>query len=225
MPIYGVRMQMRIGKIIPIAISLLILLSISQANGQYSQSTSPGAVAASRVVPLTIKIVLLGFSSTDLNSSYLTSGINSIPVKYQQVLQGPINTGVMFNFTYQYVYEKANSTLVQSFVKYLNSTVKEQDTFPGQPPPGFANPALNNSGTRVNHVQNYFYDASKVENWLGSNQTLFGTVPIPGYTLFIADLNKTIPSLSYQQYQAYNTKCPTVCANNETAQAHYYNQT
>jgi hypothetical protein len=204
---------------------MLIILSTSQANGQYSQSSSPGAVAASRVVPLTIKVVLLGFSSTDLNSSYLTSGINSIPVKYQQILQGPINTGVMYNFTYQYLYERLNSTLVQSFVQYLNSIAKKEDTFPGQPPPGFANPALNNSGTRVNHVQNYFYDASMAENWLASNQTRFGTVPIPGYTLFIADLNKTIPSLSYHQYQAYNTKCPVVCANNETAQAHYYNRT
>jgi hypothetical protein len=216
---------MKIARIHLIAVSILILLSISQTNGQYSQSSSPGAVAASRVVPLTIRVVLLGFSSTDLNSSYLTSGIDSIPVKYQQVLQGPINTGVMYNFTYQYVYERVNSTLVQSFVQYLNSIAKKEDTFPGQPPPGFANPALNNSGNRVNHVQNYFYDASKVENWLASNQTLFGTVPIPGYTLFIADLNKTIPSLSYQQYQAYNTKCPIVCANNETAQAHYYNRT
>src|SRR5438128_12545701 len=133
---------MRIAKAQVLTISLLILLSISQANGQYSQSTSPGAVAASRVVPLTIKIVLLGFSSTDLNSSYLTSGINSIPIKYQQVLQGPINTGVMFNFTYQYVYEKANSTLVQSFARYLNSTVKEQYTLPGQLVSGLYNPAL-----------------------------------------------------------------------------------
>src|SRR5207245_213570 len=199
---------MRIAKAQVLTIFLLTLLSVSQANGQYSQSNSPGAVAASRVVPLTIKIVLLGFSITDLNSSYLTSGINSIPVKYQQVLQGPINTGVMFNFTYQYVYERPNSTLVQSFAKYLNSTVKEQDTFPGQPPPGFANPALNNTGTRVNRVQNYFYDASKVENWLTSNQTLFGTAPTAGYTFFISDLKATTPSLSYQQYQAYNTKCP-----------------
>src|SRR2546422_11468725 len=149
MPIRGVRMQMRIGKISPIAISLLILLSISQANGQYSQSTSPGAVAASRVVPLAIKVVLLGFSSTDLNSSYLTSGISSIPVKYQQVLQGPINTGVMYNFTYQYVYEAANSTLVQSFARYVNSTGKERDTVPGTPPPFFGNPALNKTSTKV----------------------------------------------------------------------------
>src|SRR5437867_787364 len=216
---------MRITRIRLLAVSILILLAISQTNAQYSQSSSPGAVAASRVVPLTIKVVLLGFSSSDLNSSYLTSGIDSIPVKYQQVLQGPINTGVMYNFTYQYVYEKVNSTLVQSLVQYLNSIAKKEDTFPGQPPSGFANPAFNNTGYRVNHVENYFYDATKVENWLASNQTLYGTIPIPGYTLFIADLNKTIPSLSYQQYQAYNTKCPIVCANSVTAQAHYYNQT
>src|SRR5207245_9064112 len=147
-------------------------------------TNSPGAVSASRLTPLTIKIVLLGFSTTDLNSSYLTSGINSIPVKYQQVLQGPINTGVMFNFTYQYTYEKPNSTLVQSFAQYLNSIGKEQDTVPGQLVSGLYNPALNNSGTRVNPVQNYFYDATKVENWLTSNQPLFGTLPTPRYTLF-----------------------------------------
>ena len=204
---------------------LLILLSLSQVNGQYSQSSSPGAVASSRVVPLTIKIVLLGFSSTDLNSSYLTSGINQIPVKYQQVLQGPINTGVMFNFTYQYVYEKPNSNLVQSFVQYLNSIVREQDTVPGQTISRLSNPALNNTGTRVSLVHNYFYDAGKVENWLTSNQTLFGAVPTAGYTLFIADLSSSIPSFSYKEYQAYNTKCPAVCTTSQTATAHYYNRT
>jgi len=216
---------MRVGKIRLLAISILILLSISQANAQYSQSSSPGAVASSRVVPLTVKIVMLGFSNTDLNASYLTSGINSIPVKYQQVLQGPINTGVMFSFTYQYVYERANSTLVQSFAQYLNSIGMKQDTVPGQLFSGLYNPALNNTGTRVNRVQNYFYDASKVENWLTANQTLFGIVPTPGYTLFIADLSATVPSLSYQQYQAYNTKCPAVCTSNVTAKTHYYNRT
>src|SRR3989454_4554975 len=215
---------MRMGTIRFLAISLFILLSISQANGQYSQSNSPGAVAASRVVPLTIKVVLLGFSNTDLNSSYLTSGINSIPVKYQQVLQGPINTGVMYNFTYQYVYEEASSALVQSFARYVNSTGKEQDTVPGTPPPFFGNPALNKTSTKVSLVQNYFYDANKVENWLISNQTLFGAIPNPGYTLFISDLNRTIiPSLSFQQYQVAITKCS--CNSTMAVQAHYYNRT
>src|SRR5436309_2913209 len=215
---------MRITKVRLLAVSILILLLISQTNAQYSQSSSPGAVAASRVVPLTIKVVLLGFSSTDLNSSYLTSGIDSIPVKYQQALQGPINTGVMYSFTYQYVYEAASSNLVQSFARYVNSTGKEEDTVPGTPPPFFGNPALNKTGTKVSLVHNYFYDAGKVEKWLMSNQTLFGTIPNPGYTLFIANLNRTIiPSLSYLQYQAYTTNCP--CSTTLEADAHYYNQT
>jgi hypothetical protein len=215
---------MRVGRIRLLAISILILLSISQANAQYSQSGSPGAAAASRLVPLTIKIVLLGFSSTDLNSSYLTSGINSIPVKYQQILQGPINTGVVYNFTYLYVYEAASSSLFQSFVKYVNSTGKEQDTLPGTPSPTFSNPAFNKTGTQVSLVHNYFYDADKVESWLLSNQTLFGAIPIPGYTLFISNLSGTsIPSLSYQQYQAYNTNCP--CNTTLAARPHYYHRT
>jgi hypothetical protein len=207
----------------PLVVFILIILFLSQANGQYSQSGSPASTAASRIVPLTIKIVLLGYSSGELNSSYLTSGINSIPVKYQQVLQGPVNTGILFNFTYQYVYEGVTTTPYQRFVQYLNSIVKEQDTAPGPLTNGFRNPAFNATNREVNSTWNYFYDASRVENWLLSNQTLFGTVPSRGYTLFLADLHNSIPSLTYSQYQAYNTQCP--CTSFVTAQAHYYNRT
>ncbi len=206
-----------------LAALLVLMLCVSQAYGQYSQARSPAAVAASRVVPLTIKIVLLGYSSTDLNSSYLTNGINSIPVKYQQVLQGPVNTGVMFNFTYQYVYESISSTPYLEFVQYLNSIAKEQDTVPGPLANSFRNPAFNATGRQVNAIQNYFLDADKVESWLSSNQTLFGNIPVPGYTLFLADLHTSLPSLTYAQYQAYNTKCP--CSTYTLAQAHYYNRT
>jgi hypothetical protein len=192
--------------------------------GQYGSSNSPGAAASTRVVPLTIKIVLLGFSSTDLNSSYLTRGINSIPVKYQQILQGPINTGVLFNFTYQFIYESPNSSLVQGFSQYLSSIGKQQNTVPGTTVAGLQNPAINNASSRVNLVQNYFYDASKAENWLSSNQTMFGSVPQPGYTLFIADLEKTLPSFTFAEYQASNTYCPVSCLT-VTAHPHYYNRT
>src|SRR5436309_13723468 len=122
------------------------------------------------------------------------------------------------------MYESASSNLVQSFARYVNSTGKDEDTVPGTPPPFFGNPALNKTGTKVSLVHNYFYDAGKVEKWLMSNQTLFGTIPNPGYTLFIANLNRTIiPSLSYLQYQAYTTNCP--CSTTLEADAHYYNQT
>jgi hypothetical protein len=105
--------------------------------------------------------------------------------------------------------------------------MKEHDTIPGRgttSPPGF-NPALNNTNTRVGLVQNYFYNATRVEDWIDSNQTLFGSAPLPGYTLLIADLHNLLPSLSYTQYQAYTMSCPAICPNPTTAQPHYYNRT
>jgi hypothetical protein len=133
----------------------------------------------------------------------------------------------VYNFTYQYVYEPSNSSLVTRFASFLNSIMKEHDTIPGRgttSPPGF-NPALNNTNTRVGLVQNYFYNATRVEDWIDSNQTLFGSAPLPGYTLLIADLHNLLPSLSYTQYQAYTMSCPAICPNPTTAQPHYYNRT
>jgi hypothetical protein len=212
---------MKIGRVQFLVIFILVLLSISQANGQYSQSGSPVSVAASRVVPLTIRIVMLGFANTDVNSSYLTSGIDQIPVKYQQILTGPINSGVMFNFTYQYLYENPSSNIVQSFVTYLTSIGTTRDTTPGQA--GFTNLAFNRPGSEVNHAHNTFYNATLVESWL-SNQTQIGPAPVAGYTLFIADLHNQLPSMTYSDYVAYNTPCSGLCIPNVVPNPHYYNR-
>src|SRR5437899_3199080 len=162
---------------------------------------------------------MLGFASTDLNSSYLTSGIDQIPVKYQQILQGPINSGVMFNFTYQYLYESPSSSVVQNFVTYLTTIGTTKDTTPGQA--GFTNLAFNRPGSEVNHVHNTFYNTTLVEGWL-SNQTQIGPAPIAGYTLFIADLHNQLPSMTYSDYVAYNTPCSALC--NVVPNPHYYNR-
>src|SRR5437867_12154154 len=162
---------------------------------------------------------MLGFASTDLNSSYLTSGIDQIPVKYQQILQGPINTGVMFNFTYQYLYESPSSSIVQNLVTYLTTIGTTKDTTPGQA--GFTNLAFNRPGSEINHVHNTFYNATLVEGWL-SNQTQIGPAPIAGYTLFIADLHNQLASMTYSDYVAYNTACSALC--NVVVNPHYYNR-
>jgi hypothetical protein len=211
----------RLRKSCLLALAILVILSISVAHAQYSQSGSPVAVASSRVVPLTIRIVMLGFASNDLNSSYLTSGIDQIPVKYQQILQGPINTGVMFNFTYQYLYESPSSSIVQSFVTYLTSIGTTKDTTPGQP--GFNNLAFARPGSQVTHVHNTFYNATLVESWL-SNQTQIGAAPVAGYTLFIADLHNQLPSMKYSDSVAYNTPCSGLCIPNIVPNPHYYNR-
>jgi len=213
--------SVRIRKSYLLALAILVTLSISQVHGQYSQSGSPASVASSRVVPLTIRIVMLGFASTDLNSSYLTSGIDQIPVKYQQILQGPINSGVMFNFTYQYLYESPSSSVVQNFVTYLTTIGTTKDTTPGQA--GFTNLAFNRPASEVNHVHNTFYNATLVEGWL-SNQTQIGLAPIAGYTLFMADLHNQLPSMTYSDYVAYNMPCSGLCIPNVVPNPHYYNR-
>src|SRR5207249_10276571 len=142
-----------------------------------------------------------------------------IPVKYQQILQGPINSGVMFNFTYQYLYESPSSSFVQNFVTNLTAIGTTKDTTPGQA--GFTNLAFNRPGSEVNHVHNTFYNATLVEGWL-SNQTQIGPAPVAGYTLFIADLHNQLPSMTYSDYGADNTPCSALC--NVVAYPHYDNR-
>src|SRR5260370_28442511 len=127
-------------------------------------------------------------------------------MEYQGIRGGPLNTGVNFNFRYQLVF--ADNSTVNKFAQYLLSIQKAQDTPPSPSTPyGLANPYFTNSST-LYVAHNYFYDADKVESWLGSNMTLFGGNPASGYTLFVADLSCfRVPSFTYSAYQAYTLNC------------------
>src|SRR5437773_1601527 len=184
---------------------LIIALSLSSIPAGHSQApiiiTEQG-FGLNRSSPLTIKIVFLGIIENDLNSTYLMSNVTLPTLKYQTILAGPLNTGVVYNFRYQVVY--ADNSTVTSFAQYLRSIQKNETTTGAS---AFINPYFTNSTTLL-QARNVFYDADKVESWLASNMTLFGGNPVPGYTLFIADLhNFTIPSFTYSQYQAYNLRC------------------
>jgi hypothetical protein len=215
---------MRLSLMLPIA--LIIILSVVQFPTVHSQSPqliSEQGYGLNRSASLTIKIVFLGINSTELNSTYLKSSVTVPPLKYQAILAGPLNTGVIFNFNYQLVF--ADNSNVTKFAQYLSSIQKEEDTT-SRPssPSGLVNPYFTNSST-LSLAKNYFYDADKVESWLASNMTLFGSNPVSGYTLFVADLHGFgIPSFTYSQYQAYNhcTSCPPPSA---IVQTHYYNRT
>lgn len=174
---------------------------------------------------MTIKLVFLGINSSQIDGSYLVSDLNVPKVKYQSVLQGSVNTGVLFTFNYQTIF--ANSSVVSSFVSYLNSSGIPEIHNRSQVSPTF-NPYFQNATSGISSVHNVFYDASKVENYFASNLDFFGTAPIPGYTLFIADLHgfgSRVPSFNYTQYQ--QDKCVGVspCTPQYTATVHYYNRT
>jgi hypothetical protein len=205
---------------------IVLLVSISQVQAQVAYSGQSAAVAlgGSRTVPLTIKIVFIGFLPTDINTTYLKSRINLPDQKPQAVLASSQTTGaVNFNFTYQPVF--ATGADLTNLAIYMTSIQKSVVTAAG--PPGTTNPPqnpyFNDSTTNIGTVDNVFYDANKVESWL--NNQSYAANPVPGYTLFIADLHAQLPSLSYTEYQAYH--CKPNCNNPRTvtAQVHYYNTT
>ncbi len=214
---------MRLVQVLPVA--LVVLLSIVQFPPVHSQSPqliNEQGFGLNRSASLTIKIVFLGITPGELNSTYLKSSVSVPPLKYQAILAGPLNTGVIFNFNYQLTF--ADNSTTTKFVQYLRSIEKQEDTAP-RPilPSGLVNPYFTNSST-LSVARNYFYDADKVESWLGSNMTLFGASPASGYALFVADLHSfAIPSFNYTEYQNYIAICRPCRAH--PVDAHYYNRT
>ena len=209
-----------------VSVALMVLLSLVQflpAHSQSPQLINEQGFGLNRSASLTIKIVFLGITPSELNSTYLESSVSVPPLKYQAILAGPLNTGVIFNFSYQLVF--ADNSTVNKFAQYLSSIQKAQDTPPSPNTPyGLANPYFTNSST-LSVAHNYFYDADKVESWLGSNMTLFGGNPVSGYTLFVADLSGfSVPSFTYSEYQAYTLDC-RICPLPSAVSAHYYNRT
>src|SRR5437867_126497 len=89
------------------------------------------------------------------------------------------------------------SGLAQAQVANITSTSKTVSCAAG--PQGSTNPSqtpsFNSSSTNIGNVANTFYDANKVDALLNSEQG-FGSTPLPGYTLFVADLHPHLPSLT-----------------------------
>src|SRR3989441_468858 len=214
---------MRFSLVLPIA--LILLLSVVQFPAVHS--TSPQLITEqgfglNRSASLTINIVFIRITPTELNSTYLKSSVSVPPLKYQAILAGPLNTGAIFNFNYELTF--ADNSTVTEFARYLLSIRKQEDTPPiPSSPSGLVNPYFTNSST-LSVAHNYFYDADRVESWLGSNMTLFGGNPASGYTLFVADLSGLgVPSFQYTEYQNYVAQCRPCLPQPVTA--HYYNRT
>src|SRR3972149_7427985 len=135
--------------------------------GQYSTSLPVSTVGFSgtREVPLNVKVVLIGLSSSDVNSTYLTAKINVPSIKPQTILAGAQGAGVNYNFNYQVSF--ANNTTVNDFVTFLGG-IELAETY-NLTARDFRNPYFDNSTTQISNVTNTFYDASRVENWFASS--------------------------------------------------------
>jgi len=155
---------------IAIPILVILLSGLAQVQGAYTGSpTASTSITGARTVPLTIKIVLIGFQSTDINTTYLVSRINIPDQKQQGVLASSQSMGsVTFNFMYQPVF--ADASTVSNLVANITSMSRPVNTSAG--PQGSTNPSqnpyFNSSSTNVGTVANTFYDANKVEAFLNT---------------------------------------------------------
>src|SRR5438445_3490086 len=112
-------------------VATYMILTVDQfptVNSQSPQIIAQQGFGLNRSASLSVKIVILRITPADLNSTYLTSNVTLPALKYQNILAGPLNTGVIYNFHYQLVF--ANASATTKFANYLMSIQKEEITPP-----------------------------------------------------------------------------------------------
>src|SRR5437773_8422273 len=113
--------------LLPVAtILILAVVQFPAVNSQSPQLIAQQGFGLNRSASLSVKIVFLGITPADLNSTYLTSNVTLPALKYQNIIAGPLNTGVIYNFHYQLVF--ANASTTTKFANYLMSIQKEEIT-------------------------------------------------------------------------------------------------
>jgi len=180
---------------------LIVILLISFA-GLTSNATmqilgaqgamTEASVIATRTVPLSIKIVFIGFNQSTVNTTYLLWKENIPFRRVNQILTGPKDTGVVFELSYHFVFASPH------FEKELVTFLRKIEVSKKMLNPWF--------GVQTDNV---LYDANRLEDWLYENQELYEGFPPDGYTFFMANLTQ-LPSVTYDQIgRPWLRKAPT----------------
>ncbi len=195
----------------------IILGTIPICASQSTSDTQPYSTAH-RNVPINVKIVFIGIDQNLIDKEYMTW--NNPHYRYQSYLIPGINTNVIFNLNYDYVF--ATPQFENEFTAYLSSIARVEKhsnvmwnlTYFGID----ETPSLNYTNFRTTTL-NTFYSADDVENWLIDHTNEYGGSPSDGYTLIITDLSSKVPSMTADQYQTLMKK------GTADATPHYYNKT
>jgi len=184
-----------------VLVAALLLLTFFSSCFSFCSAQPPETrshIISTRQVALTIRVVFIGFDSATLDVPYLKF---NVPSQKSQLFLGPrVNTNVLFQFAYEYVF--TDSDFKRSLVGYLSSIARDERSW---------NPFF---GTEV---ENTFFAAEKVEDWLFEHSSLFGGFPLNGYTLIVMNLHEGVPSVMTQQYD------PQTNVVKVTPTPHYYN--
>ncbi len=196
---------MKSNRTLAISFLLLTLAIASLVAHPVDAQTNQAGVSVRRNVPINVNVIFVGLDPRDVQEQYLTW--NDPQVRYPLVEIPGISTDTTYSITYTYSYAKPS--FVQDFTSYLNSiAITETRT----------NVLWNESYFQVQgsyflnythfplNATNTYYSADKVESWLLGNAQEYGGLPSPGYTLMVADMSKSLPSVTPQQFQSLNTK-------------------
>ncbi len=201
-------------RVVVLAILLLFLTNFAPVSAQRNSAQ----LVSKREVTINVKVVLVGFDSQSVNTSYLIW--NSPQTRYQLTLLPGLSTDTTYSIQYDVAF--APSSFVQDFASYLNSIGKvekrtnvlwNESYFTIQ-----GSYFLNYTHYPIN-ATNTLYSADDVESWLLRHSDDYGGLEPDGYTLIIADLSKQLPSVSPKQFESLANRRPVILT------PHFYNKT
>jgi hypothetical protein len=162
------------------------------AAAAYDPVTQPPA----RTVPISVRLVLVGFEKSWIDTDYMNWQV-LVPIDwYQQIQVTEATTGVLFKVDYEFVF--ADQTFREEYVQFLNSIEVKQKI----KNPWFTYRQWNEQKSKYDYitqqVTNVFYDANKVEKWLYDNRADYGGSLINGWTFVVTYLPE-LPTVTWQQ--------------------------
>ncbi|MGQ9542794.1 MAG: hypothetical protein ACUVTM_01710 [Candidatus Bathyarchaeia archaeon] len=183
------------------ALILILLIFTSNLLEPTLSSTSETVAERkfSRISDLRVRIVIVGIPERLVDTTYLEWNLPSS--KYQMYLNPGVTSGVQYRFKYYFTF--ASRDFECSFAEYLKSIGSSEKS---------RNPFF-----KAN-VTNLFYPADLAETWLRSHISELESSQNM-YTLILANLTGSVPSVTPEQYEAYLNKSTGELT------PHYYNVT
>lgn len=188
---------MKMFRLIVISILIFSLVSVQQA-----ASASGQELPATREVPLTVKVVLIGFEEQWVDKDYFSWGYNTPSHRINNVWNwnNYLETGVSYKISYDVTF--APQSLKTALVDYLKS-MGEKRTGVNRWFYYWDYSESDKMWVRLFHETNYVvYDAAKVEDWLYQHGGEYGGFPDNGWTIVLMYLPE-LPSFKAAQYEGY----------------------
>lgn len=170
------------------ACALLLVLLVAASSlpvGISVESNQTGRIIT-RTVPMTIKVVLIGFDPATIDFNYLTWRGNTIRKSVNALLDSGNITGINYDLNYEFQFPTRD--FQRNLTQFLGSIQERRLAYN----PWFKALTIN-----------FLYDAAKVEDWFIAHNASYGGFPTHGYTFVFANLT-SLPSITEGQLETEN---------------------